>query len=128
MNSSKAEQAIQGEWRITETKVWGPDALDCVQSAFIRFDEDRLGEFAMVALRGRLDCFYVERDGKPAVEFSWEGEDDGDDRCGRGWATLDGDGALRGRFFIHLGDHSAFVAERPTEEGPSARRPPRRGR
>ena len=29
---------------------------------------------------GWLDCRYAERGGKSAVEFSWEGEDEGDQR------------------------------------------------
>jgi hypothetical protein len=41
---------------------------------------------------------------------SWEGEDDGDSKCGRGWAALEADGTLKGRFFIHRGDDSWFTA------------------
>lgn len=53
----------------------------------------------------------TERDGQPAVEFSWEGGDgaDGTPLTGRAWAVLD-DAKLDGMFFIHQGDESGFEA------------------
>ncbi len=118
----KAEPAFHGDWRITETEVWARDALDLVQPAFIKFEDEGMGEFAMIAIRGALHCYFGERDGKPLVEFSWEGEDEGDARCGRGWGTIDTDGVMRGRFFIHRGDDSGFVAERAKAGATTARR------
>ncbi|MGH3797642.1 MAG: hypothetical protein ACRDSP_22455 [Pseudonocardiaceae bacterium] len=38
------------------------------------------------------------------MEFSWQGEDEGDDVCGRGWAALQGDGTLDRHLFFHLGE------------------------
>jgi hypothetical protein len=32
--------------------------------------------------------------------------------CGRGWAALSCDGTLEGHIYFHLGDDSAFRAER----------------
>jgi hypothetical protein len=63
-------------------------------------------------VHGWLDCRFAERNDRPAVEFSWEGEDEGDQRCGRGWAMLMADGKLEGRLFFHMGDDSAFSAVR----------------
>ncbi|HSB21290.1 MAG TPA: serine hydrolase [Anaeromyxobacteraceae bacterium] len=60
---------------------------------------------------------YSERDVFPAVEFSWQGVDEGDERFGRGWAALEGPGALRGHLFFHGGDDSGFVAARPSGTG-----------
>ncbi len=37
----------------------------------------------------------AERDGRPGVEFSWEGNDECDLASGRGWAVLEEDGSLR---------------------------------
>jgi hypothetical protein len=45
-------------------------------------------------------------------EFSWQGSDEGDEVSGRGWAALDADGTLGGHVYFHLGDDSAFRAER----------------
>ena len=39
-------------------------------------------------MTGELDCRDADRDGRPGVEFSWQGSDEGDDVSGRGWAAL----------------------------------------
>jgi hypothetical protein len=55
-------------------------------TAFIEFRRESdadLGSFAMIALSGWLHCFYGVRDGLPAVEFTWQATDEGDERCGR---------------------------------------------
>jgi hypothetical protein len=46
------------------------------------------------------------------VEFSWEGDDDGDHACGRGWAVLRERNRIEGHIFIHMGDESSFGAKR----------------
>jgi hypothetical protein len=53
----------------------------------------------------------TERDGRTAVEFSWDGDDEGDPVSGRGWAALVDDATIEGHLFIHLGDDSRFRAE-----------------
>lgn len=115
MTAAETRLLFAGSWEITWSEVWRKDALDLVEPAFIRFertlDADQ-GEIRMIALQGWLDCRYGERDGRAAVEFSWQGRDDGDDRCGRGGAVLEPSGGLRGRLFIHCGDDLEFTAER----------------
>jgi hypothetical protein len=105
-----------GRWRIVAMDVWDQDAIDLMGPGFIEFTEDGMGEFGFVAVRGQLDCRSVERDGRPSIEFSWEGDDDGDQVSGRGWATLTEEGEVTGHLFIHLGDDSDF---RATPFGPS---------
>jgi hypothetical protein len=100
--------SITGRWRITEMDNWDQEAVDLVQPGFIEFDGDGLGGLGFIAVRGELDC----RDGRPGVEFSWQGSDEGDDVSGRGWAALNPDGTLEGHIYFHLGDDSAFLAER----------------
>jgi hypothetical protein len=53
------------------------------------------------------------RDDKPAIEFSWEGNDEMDPAQGRGWADLHGD-ELSGTIFVNPGDESEFKAKRKT--------------
>lgn len=67
----------------------------------------------------------TNRDGKPAVEFSWEGGDgaDGTALTGRGWAVLQDD-KLNGMFCIHEGDDSEFVAKRK-DKRPKSKKPKR---
>ena len=112
-----------GHWRITETELWDREALDLLAPAFIRFEEDRMGGFQFIAMQGGLDCRFSGRGGLPAVEFSWEGDDEGDACCGRGWAILSGE-KLEGRLYIHGGDDSWFIARRSAR--PRARLVPRR--
>jgi hypothetical protein len=101
---------VEGRWRIVEMELWDQDALDLVEPAYIDFAPDGTGQFGFIALRGWTD-WRVENNGR--VEFSWEGVDEGDQVNGRGWALQDGNGALTGRIYIHLGDDSAFRAIRP---------------
>jgi len=107
--------SIVGRWRITEMDNWDQEAVDLVQPGFIEFDDDGLGELGFIVVTGELDCRDAYRDGRPGVEFSWQGSDEGDDVCGRGWAALSPDGALEGHIYFHLGDDSAFRAERFNE-------------
>jgi hypothetical protein len=53
------------------------------------------------------------REGKPAVDYSWESGDgdDGTSLTGRGWAIHLGDD-LNGECCIHEGDDSEFVARK----------------
>lgn len=69
------------------------------------------GELGFIAVTGELDCRDADRDGRPGVEFSWLGSDEGDDVSGRGWAALNPDGTLEGHIYFHLGSDSAFRAE-----------------
>ena len=60
-----------------------------------------------------MDCRETTRDGKPGIEWSWEGNDEMDPAQGRGWAVVEGD-RLNGMIFIHLGDESEFEEPRTT--------------
>lgn len=104
--------AFSGTWRITETELWDAEALDTMQPAFIRFDDEMIGSIGMIVIQAGLDCRFGERGGKPLVELTFEGDDDGHPCTGRAWAEIESDGKLRGRIYIHLGDDSEFVAER----------------
>lgn len=72
-------KAFAGRWRLVEMDTWDNDFLD------VR---------------------YGARDGAACAEFSWQGFDENDPACGRGWVTLGTAGRLVGHFFIHNGDDS----------------------
>lgn len=99
-----------GKWRIVEMDVWDRDAIDLLGPAFIEIKTDGTGWFRFVAVEGNLDCKHVEREGHRAVEFTWDGDDEGDHVSGRGWAQVETGGSLRGHIFFHAGDDSAFRA------------------
>jgi len=105
-----------GRWRIVEMDLWDRDALDLVQPAYIEFDDCGRGRFGFIAVEGDLDCRYAEVDGRARLDFTWEGDNEGDARSGRGWAQLECDGSLRGHFFFHTGDDSGFLAVRDALE------------
>lgn len=121
MVKPRTPEAFVGRWRIMKMEVWGADYLSLVVPAFIEFDREQMGQFQFGTVRGWLDCRFGERNGGTVVDFSWEGENDNDPGCGRGWAVLRGD-RLEGRLYIHRGDDSAFVALRAARPGS-----PRRG-
>ena len=106
-------------------ELWDKDYLDLAVPAHITFDEDSMGSFQFGTVDGWLDCRFSTRDGQPFVEFSWEGNNDTDPGCGRGWAKLNPE-AVEGRLFIHQGDDSWFKATkeavRPTPRSPRKRK------
>jgi hypothetical protein len=120
--SRKAEASpILGTWRIVEMEVWSRDAFELDGPALMTFKSDGTGRFNLIAVQGWMDARFVTRGGREAVEFSWEGNDECDPASGRGWAVLVGD-RLEGRLFFHLGDDSAFAAERSVPKGTRPRR------
>lgn len=110
-----------GRWRIVSMEWWDTDAIDLVAPAFIEFDRDRTGRFGFIVVDGWMDYRETTRDGRPCVEFTWEGSDEGDQFTGRGWAALAEDGTLDGRIFFHLGDDSGFHAVRAEPQPTSTR-------
>lgn len=100
-----------GRWRIVWMETWDQDFVDEEVEGYFEFDKNGGGEFQFGYVHGQLDCRQVERDGKPGVEFSWDGNDEMDPAQGRGWAALNGE-EIEGRIFIHRGDDSAFRAVR----------------
>jgi hypothetical protein len=117
MATPKPSSPITGRWRIVSMSAWEDEYLDEAVQAFFEFEENASGSFQFGYIEGVMDWRTKIRDGKAAVEFSWEGGDgaDGTPLTGRGWAVLEGD-ELRGVFYIHDGDESDFVATRPTEK------------
>jgi hypothetical protein len=102
---------LTGRWRIVEMDLWDRDAIDLLEPGFIEFARDGTGQFGFIAVRGWMDYRSTEHDGRTGVEFSWDGEDDGDQISGHGWATVVDDVTLTGHLSIHMGDDSGFRAE-----------------
>jgi hypothetical protein len=64
---------------------------------------------AFIAVDVGLDYRVVQRDGLPAIEFTFDGIDEDDRVGGHGWAEVTGH-ELHGRIFFHQGDDSALTA------------------
>jgi hypothetical protein len=100
-----------GRWHIVSMSNWDEDYFNEEVQAYIELEDNEKGEFQFGYVRGVIDYQEGHRDGKPCVEWTWEGNDEMDPAMGRGWAVLEGD-QLNGMIFFHLGDESEFVAER----------------
>ena len=112
---------IVGTWRIVDMEEWDREDFELEGPALMIFKADGTGQFNLIAVQGWMDARFVTREGREAVEFSWEGNDECDPASGRGWAVLAGD-RLEGRLFFHLGDDSAFTAERSEPKATRTRR------
>jgi len=77
-------------------EVWDNDYLDLVEPAHIVFESENDGAFVFGTVKGWLDVRYGARDGSACAEFSWEGLNDTDPACGRGWVILGTAGRLVG--------------------------------
>lgn len=95
-------------------ELWDRDVLDLVEPASLTVGKGGQGRIVFIAVEAWIDYRVVVRDGLPAIEFSFQGMDEGDEVTGRAWAVLEGE-RLRGRLFFHMGDDSSFVAERVRE-------------
>ena len=107
----KPGSGLIGRWRITWMESWDQDFVDEEVEGFFELEPKGIGRFQFGYVKGEIDYQETERDGKPAIEFSWDGNDEMDPAQGRGWAVLDGD-EIEGRIFFHRGDDSAFRAVR----------------
>ena len=112
------ESPFLGRLRFVSMSTWDEDYINEEVPAFIEFDARGTSEFQFAYVRGGIDYRITTRDGEPAVEWSWEGDDDQHDMSGRGWAVLR-DNELHDMISIHLGDDSEFEAIR--EEVPKRR-------
>ena len=90
---------------------WDRDYIDLIVPGYFEFGADGLGSFQFGTVGGELDCRLAAEHQKSRIEFSWLGQIDNDDGCGRGWAELSG-GELHGHLFMHMGDDSWFKAKK----------------
>jgi hypothetical protein len=99
-----------GRWKITWMEMWGQDYVDLVEPGYFLFDEDNQGEFVFSVVHGWLDVRVSTR--QPMLEYSWQGDSEGDPLCGRGVFdfpdTANGEGIL----YIHNSDESAIKIAR----------------
>jgi hypothetical protein len=102
---------FDGRWRIVSMSDWDKEYLHEECQAFIEFDKRSSGEFHFGYVHGFMDCRPAIRDGEPAIEWTWDGNDEMEPAHGRGWAVVKGD-ELHGMIFFHQGNDSEFVAKK----------------
>jgi len=111
---AKKKQQIVGRWRITAMTEWEQDFVNAEVPGYFEFTKNFLGEFQFGYVRCGIDWRNEERDGRPTVEFSFDGMDEMTPTSGQGWADLNGD-TLDGMLFFHHGDDSGFKARKAAE-------------
>jgi hypothetical protein len=117
----KSKSPFAGRWRIVSMSAWDEDFINEEGEGYFEFDEKEGGTFHFGYVHGRMDCKLTERNGEPAVEWTWDGNDEMDPAQGRGWAVLGGD-KLHGMIFFHEGDDSEFVAKKAGPKSKTAKR------
>lgn len=121
MAKSKSKSWVTGRWVIESMDQWDRDYIDAEVAGYFAFDARDSGDFQFGYVQGQIDYRLGERDGKSAVEFTWDGHDEMEAAQGRGWMVLDGD-ELKGMLFIHHGDESDIVLTREPEKKPKRKR------
>ena len=111
MAKPKPKSPFTGRWRIVSMSAWDQDFIDEEEEGYFEFDGKGGGEFHFGYVHGQMGCKLTTRDGEPAVEWTWDGNDEMDPAQGRGWAVVRGD-ELHGMIFFHQGDGSDFVARK----------------
>jgi hypothetical protein len=105
----KPESPFTGCWQIVSNNLW--DMIDDDEPSYLEFGADQRGEFQFGSTRGNIDYRVTERDGQPAIEWTWEGKDQTTPCTGQGWAVLKVE-ELHGMMFFQGGGDSKFVAQR----------------
>jgi hypothetical protein len=122
MGKAGSKNWAVGRWLIESMDQWDRDFIDEEVRGYFEFDARGSGSFQFGCVQGQIDYRLGERDGKPAVEFSWDGHEEMDPAQGRGWLVLEGD-ELKGMIFIHHGDESGIVLSRdPKKKRPAPRK------
>jgi hypothetical protein len=106
-----AKAALHGHWQIEASSLWDDESLHLFGTAYLKIRPNGFGEFVVGALEADIDWHARDDSSPPCVDFSFEGNDDGEPVSGRGWARCTGD-ALQAEIFIHRGDRSALTGRK----------------
>ncbi len=104
-----------GTWMIEEMELWDKSFIDMEVPGYLKFNTDRTGDFQFGLVVGFMDCQVEGSNGQERIEFTWDGSDEMDPACGRGWACIE-NGELNGRIYFHFGDNSSFRAVKKKKE------------
>jgi hypothetical protein len=99
-----------GIWRITEMERFGPQAVDLLGPAQLKIMRRGNGRLIFGVVNADIEGRIDELDGM-IFRFTFDGEDDADFICGRGYCVVEGDEMI-GRIVLYRGDESGFKAKR----------------
>lgn len=100
------EKKLTGRWKIVKMDQWNKEFINLVEPGYIEFIDNGFGSFHFGCVYANID-YRVNEQGK--AEFSFYGDDEGQEVFGRGWVKMDNQG-LYGGLFFHEGEESEFQA------------------
>lgn len=103
------KKAYIGKWRILEMEQWDKEYIDMMVPGHLTIQKDGKGLIQFGVVEAEIDCRVESINGKERLDFTFEGSDEGDQVCGRGWAQVNCRD-MKGRLYFHLGDDSTFTA------------------
>jgi len=105
---------FSGKWRITDMEMWDAEYFDMEVKAYIKIEQNGLGEFQFGLVHGFIDGKIVKYNDGNKFEFSWQGNDEMDEASGSGWIKFrtEKSNEIDGEFRFFEGDDSAFIAKR----------------
>jgi hypothetical protein len=104
-------EKYKGKWFIQEMDLWDKEFIDLVTPGYIEIDSNGSGEIQFGCVNAQLDYCVNSKGNEERLDFSFDGQDEGDPINGRGFAKIR-DKSLVGRIFIYMGDESDFVAQK----------------
>ena len=99
-----------GRWEIDSMGMCSKDFIDLIEPGYFLINADDTGEFVFGAVSANIDgCFCTKT---KRFEYSWEGSDENDPVCGRGWFQFDSLKKATGQIYVHMGDESSISLAR----------------
>lgn len=101
-----------GVWHITKMEQSDIESIEeeSEDKPYFEFGKGEQGDFSFACIHGSMDYEIETIDGKPRLEFSFDGHDEGDEVTGRGWARIENNGTMYGKLAFHMGEKSWFKA------------------
>ena len=104
--------SFAGMWHIYEMEMWDEEYFNMEVQAYIEIGPSNFGSFQFGLVSGDIDGEIVDYPDGKRFEFTWEGNDEMDPVLGTGWLRIKKRDLLEGKFKIHRGDSSTFLARR----------------
>ena len=107
-----------GSWRIIELQGYDAEYINRCGPATLKMSSRGVGHVNFGAVEAEIDCKMDDLDER-VVRFTFEGGDEGDPICGRGYCVIEGE-QMVGRMFRHMGDEFGFKAKRMSKDEKNA--------
>ncbi|MFC1715491.1 hypothetical protein ACFL6S_17610 [Candidatus Poribacteria bacterium] len=103
---------FKGTWHIYEMETWDEDYFNMEVQAYIEIKPNGSGEFQFGLVSGLISGDVEKTGNEERFEFTFEASDEFDPVSGGGWLRLRDENSVEGKFRLHMGDDSTFLAKR----------------